>query len=77
MQILAWNAVTQNTPDIHVSRVFRFAERTYGAYPVCALLNPFDKLESIIIFFLDKISISNLLIHYVTKYEFYSILLAF
>ena len=30
---LVRNVVTQNTPDIHVSGMFRLAERTYGGVP--------------------------------------------
>lgn len=43
---LVRNVVTQNTPDIHVSGMFRLAERTYGNTPYrSAPLYLFDKLE--------------------------------
>lgn len=46
MQSLARNIVTQNTPDIQVSGVFRLTERTYGDYPYrSAPLYLFDKSE--------------------------------
>ena len=46
MQSLARNIVTQNTPDIQVSGVFRLTERTYGDYTYrSAPLYLFDKLE--------------------------------
>lgn len=43
---LVRNVVTQNTPDIHASGMFRLAERTYGNTPYrSAPLYLFDKLE--------------------------------
>ena len=46
VQPLARNAVTQYTPDIQVSGVFRLTERTYGDCPYRSVpLFLFDKLE--------------------------------